>query len=1641
MGSQHTGKGENGVTLLDDNPLNVSERGRQALALSNQWGAARTWKSRAADGLFAGVLFALGWAWLLGQNARVFERQPDHAVERLVADNVPVALPRQLKSAELGQLCKGGVPRWAEFWPGAINKSIAQCLSNAAYMDEARAQAVLHVWSADLQRRITVAQRWADEYDKTHPERRKALETQLHRIQGKAPTSIGIQREALADPFSGDGILRTPPQGQAGRQLREHAANTQAWLNELLADQATPVTERAARLGLLIAGKRIQRDFGKNPPVFYLNSDVNSLAERMEWHRRAQGHVENGLSLPRLQGLLMGVLLASVGLMLVVAWLGMAATPWALVSLLLGIGVLLVVDLGIAADAAFRSIAFRQWGGWLVPGTGLAVWWPLLAIAVLLVLVRHPTLSQSWPARVLGRWIDRFWVQWGHSPRWGWAQMVLLLAAGLGIFAAPLGGATKSELVIALGCVGLATFLAREAALASVGTGVWSDGMIRHWLRQELAYREQKVGKEVLVKVRARLWQTAVAYSVVAAALVVALGASISRGDLGHALVASGMAGVFFWLFSGRKLRGLLAMAFTLVVLLLAIIYVSQEVPPILESLIRSLLPYHAQERFLGMVHPLDVTASDMARVRWLMQSADAMGWGSGWVPWSGLGEVRLSDGVPLQGPSDYVPALLVAQWGAVPGAIILLTVLGLFVGGAVVAGRTALAQGVGQSVRLLAGIGLFGCVLMAFKVLLSLGGVTGVLPLTGLPVALVGYGFVSTVFGLGYLALAFGTRHHRVGRGVQLRSGLVLRGPLVDRGRALVMIAGVATVLLTLASLARMNAPTGGIPSNAACDPPVRQDINGQPIEVLAVTSDSAKRRAHCSGTAYRLTQALKEAVSTVPVAPTSNTAALSTEAPTPPPAVVQSVAVLDPAVNVEPSEEGFIDSEGGSISSFLEAQRQSIEVKPAQWVASGSQRTSVCPEMVNVLAAWNKRVGELQGKQATHLNTFDAQALFNSLDRFELGWQSPSVCAHRARELGILLQSSLPASLAAGGRPARDDARRFAAFFAPNASKVAMRSDFETPNAWRGLPGCIVPTNAIAADRTDRKCNAEDREARMVATTQAVDPAASSTGQAPKPATEPLERVALNNYWLQQQLAGRLGGVKSYSDESLEFEWRRHRVQAGPVVALTLEPKLQDLAQRIVECYTGQRRGSQACAGVLPANETHSKAYFGVAAKPGDSVRMRAGAMGMVLTEVDSGRVVAFANAISDCSLTALATRQPFTRSDPNRPVIGSIDPKSKDALTCSPWPDRRKSTEHLALQAPALWMVPPGSSLKTLVVMSGIQAGTIKPGERERWRTLLAISHDIGNPRMQNSVREAALSAGGAYRDTLRLVGFDLQPPPGVAQNRHYRDLLWGDPAGLAPNGEPVYGTRWTVLSEEIGHLVRINSALVPWRLPQNLSWQKYLAMQQEKKKKPPVAYAEMVREFGAEALEEYPYAQVLTNAAIGGGDMRVNAIGLADVWRSIDLRARGKDQKTALHLLETPGTPVPQLPLTLATPEAAEFAMFATSAVTDPQGTASTACKLVTGDCTRLKETRLHGKTGTSDFTQENTRLVKANLDVPAKLFGGVFEVQGKRYALAAVGLRVRNGSVLDGSAAPAEAALTLVREMQRGTASADTSFKP
>ena len=181
----------------------------------------------------------------------------------------------------------------------------------------------------------------------------------------------------------------------------------------------------------------------------------------------------------------------------------------------------------------------------------------------------------------------------------------------------------------------------------------------------------------------------------------------------------------------------------------------------------------------------------------------------------------------------------------------------------------------------------------------------------------------------------------------------------------------------------------------------------------------------------------------------------------------------------------------------------------------------------------------------------------------------------------------------------------------------------------------------------------------------------------------------------------------------------------------------------------------------------------------------------------------------------------------------------------------------------------------------------------------------------------------------------------------------------------------------------------------------------------------------------------------------GEVKWGLLGTADACGFIQsgkLKALGQlratrselwpDVPTATHLLERPGQAVPRASLALGSAAGAARVIGMTTGITSTQwkGTAQGSCRVVFGSCPATDLPDLAGKTGTADFlTGEDSPYVKDGLQIPAKLFGGVFTAQGKRWAITVMALRNRDarGTSLDlQSSAAAEAGLTLVREMRR-----------
>jgi cell division protein FtsW (lipid II flippase) len=698
------------------------------------------------------VLMCLLGSGLALQQALLWQRLAPAAADRYALDQLRLdtPIPPPMGWADLDSLCPAGAGL-ATWQLGAARRlAVARCLAEpGTLLDEQTARHEAGRLHQHVQAQLQAAEALRLAIQQQLAPQTQTLRAQLRMLQqhpGDPLTRYGswlLQQPALRALFALPTSQRVPlpheatdpdTAGQWEALIRRtQAASAQA--------RALPLREQLVPLALLASGLAIERDYGDVPATARLVTQRDSLAASLERQRRAQWRAQQGFSLAGLQSV-PWALLSSVAVLL--AGLGLAsavglnrvrratwahALAWPVVGALLCLGALVLSDLALTADPALRYLADRQYlhfsagasawpltVSWQIGGLEpLRLWWPLLAVAGMLVVLcsLHPQGS-LWLAPV------RAWLDASSSPRRGWLPVVTLLAMATALLWLVGLAAAVSEGLMFLGAVGLATVMARQAALLNARGDVPLRGLI-----------------------------------VAIIAVLCAAGGAVLRGDLGHALVAAGVATAFVALAGHRAARWALLAGLLAAAGLLGFLALAGTVPEW-----GAWLPPHAQDRLQAWLNPLGANASDIARVHWLVEGAGGTGWGLGYVPWQGLSRTAAHQGLPLQGPSDYVLGLTTAVWGLPLGVAAVGTLLMLMLLAAAVALRTAARPGIAPEWRFLASLGAWGCLLMAFKALLSLGGVSGVLPLTGLPVALLGYGPVTLFAALVYLGLALGSAH-----------------------------------------------------------------------------------------------------------------------------------------------------------------------------------------------------------------------------------------------------------------------------------------------------------------------------------------------------------------------------------------------------------------------------------------------------------------------------------------------------------------------------------------------------------------------------------------------------------------------------------------------------------------------------------------------------------------------------------------------------------------------------------------------------------------------------------------------------------------------------------------------------------------
>lgn len=568
-------------------------------------------------------------------------------------------------------------------------------------------------------------------------------------------------------------------------------------------------------------------------------------------------------------------------------------------------------------------------------------------------------------------------------------------------------------------------------------------------------------------------------------------------------------------------------------------------------------------------------------------------------------------------------------------------------------------------------------------------------------------------------------------------------------------------------------------------------------------------------------------------------------------------------------------------------------------------------CPELENVIAAWNRWLPSPWTVDPTRL-------LSNGIS-----------CRSYARNLGLHLTN---------------DASRL--HLGQQETAQIERIDFTTPNPWHAIGGCVF----LAENEKGAPCKLK----------------------------------SLSDPWLDAQLLPRAFFLAKHPVSQVDYHGKS--VAKGADVQLTVIADIQREAKRIAECFTG----NIACNEILPASMGKEPRFTKVA--------MRTGMLGIAVLDVDSGRILALTGAVSDCTRNNLQVpASPDQKTASTKPQWLVFRP-GPDAA-CPQVPDSRF---HWLLEThPALWPISPGSTMKPLAVLAALIDGDIPVTTDNRWRRILAESHD------QNAPRRLALDHSETFKHLLQEFSFDTPADILIGNKVAQNSFSWQLP--LRTVGELQAST----LSFEAAKLIRADKE----------------------------AGVNVDAVYGRVKVADYLAARRIMDTAIGGGDVRVaGALGLADMFRRIDLRAHGSATAPATHFAEATGSAAGKVNLEFSSPQHAARLSWMLSGITAARqhGTAAGACRLAFGECPPDGLPDLWGKTGTADATQgEGSPYLKPGV-LPTKLFGAVFsDRSGRRLAIAAVALRGRegpSGALELHSNAAAEAALLMVRHLRNPTSS-------
>lgn len=699
----------------------------------------KTMFARMSRGGLSLCIVIAGLLWIGNMERTLWRQAPPEALDRYAVDRLLPPLPAKVQETDLWALCADR-PWLSYLWN--TRDALAGCLDLGAVKPSAtalqleRIDALARTWTRAIQDQIAVA----NEVAAITPEAALPTFVALRSLHQRLQTESGgpllrfLERHGAPLPEPLFPRTVTAPSAEDSLFVARYFAKSQRYTKARLAEiaegerHAQTAEERwvaARNLGLLATGLSLDHRNAMVIPQPKLKTDPDSLADQMEWARRA--HPRAGKPLERtLTGFMAMMTVSSLIVVAIAAMLNTYPVMAGLLCLLATLGGEQLIDIAVTGSWQLKHVPTRDfaegiWNLWNatvhIGGLDFNLWGTAL-IFVIALAVGVLVANVSWVARATEH-IVRMPLGW---------QASLLTVGTLGMVAVPGMSAFKTEMISLLAVsLPLAIFMARYAPQLKFGASTWGLAVY--------------------------------AAPLLVAAVFSSATGNILRGDLGALGVSILTALAFLVLVVSEWHTRLIIVGVLTMVSLYYCDYLFSGRDP---AHLIAVLSEHVKQRFLLLLNAAHHGAPDLKQVEWLIHKASqagsqGAGFSPGNVPWTGLPGSNKTFALPLPAISDLAFVLPAAIGGFAYALGIVAAVAAVLV---IIIWR-GYERAVGNQVRVgerfIAALGAFGLLVSLMRLMLSIGGTLQVIPLTGVPIVFLSHAPVATAMAMAFAGLVLG--------------------------------------------------------------------------------------------------------------------------------------------------------------------------------------------------------------------------------------------------------------------------------------------------------------------------------------------------------------------------------------------------------------------------------------------------------------------------------------------------------------------------------------------------------------------------------------------------------------------------------------------------------------------------------------------------------------------------------------------------------------------------------------------------------------------------------------------------------------------------------------------------------------------